>query len=77
MLGESAIRGVKDDVQFVGAGEGGFRAEFAEAAEKGFRIVNLELDFRFAGHVKKSTGMKDEEKGRGRVALRGGEEGIV
>jgi len=50
MLGESALGGVKDDIQFVGAGNGGFRAEFGEGAQKGFRIVDLELDFRFARH---------------------------
>jgi hypothetical protein len=64
MLGESAIGGIEDEIQFVSAGDRGLGAEFGEEAEKGFGAVDFKLDFCFARHGKKITGMRKGEKER-------------
>jgi hypothetical protein len=53
VLGEPTVGGVEDEIEFMGAGSGGFGAKFGEETKKGFSIVDLELDFSFASHGKR------------------------
>jgi hypothetical protein len=73
VLGESAIGGVEDHIQFVSAGDARRGADFGEKAKEGFGVIDFELDFCFARHGEKITGRRDGEKERGGlwVTLRG------
>jgi hypothetical protein len=50
VLGESAVRGVKDDVVLVDARGDRFGAESLEKTKERFGTGNAEFDFGFAGH---------------------------
>ena len=50
VLGEAAVGGVEDKVEFVSPGREGLGTELFESADEGLRVVDFELDLSFAGH---------------------------
>jgi hypothetical protein len=50
VLGETAVGGVEEEVEFVDTKGGGLGAEFGEHAEEGFGVEDAELDFDLGRH---------------------------
>jgi len=51
VLGEAAVGGVEDKVEFVSPGREGLGTELFESAEEGLGVADFELDLSFAGHA--------------------------